>query len=147
MVRKRNRKYQIRDERAFPLFKILFIFTLIVALSIGYIWQRVTFLRISKEMKSLKSQIAGQEERYKYLNIEIAKLSTVERIENFATARLGLVYPKADQIVFLDDVFSLTKDEKQSKFENLKEKLTNLVSNIFNISDNHLEAKEIKYDL
>jgi cell division protein FtsL len=147
MTRKKNRKYQIRDDRRLPLFKILFAFTLIVGLSIGYIWQRVTFLKISKEIKSLRSQISEQEERYKYLNIEIAKLSTVERIENIATTQLGLVYPKAEQIVFLKEVSVPSSDKKKGKLENLREKLTNFALNIFNISDSRLEAKETRYDL
>lgn len=147
MTRKRNRKYQIGDDRRLPLFKILFAFTLIVGLSIGYIWQRVTFLKISKEIKSLRSQISEQEERYKYLNIEMAKLSSFERIENIATTQLGLVYPKREQIVFLGEVSLPDFNKKKGKLENLRGKLTNFALNIFNISDNRLEAKETKYDL
>ena len=147
MTRKRNRKYQIRDDRRLPLFKILFVFTLIVGLSIGYIWQRVTFLKISKEIKSLRSQISEQEERYKYLNIEMAKLSSFERIENIAITQLGLVHPKAEQIVFLKEVSLPNSEKKKGEFENLTEKLTNIASTIFSPSDNQLEAKEIRYDL
>jgi cell division protein FtsL len=85
---KRKRRSRIRF--------LLIIFTLIL-LSCVYIWQRVTVITLSAQTKELRLKTKRQQEIRKYLEIEVANLSSVQRIEEKGT-RMGLAYPRLDQI-------------------------------------------------
>lgn len=82
--------------------KFSVILMVLIFLSIIYIWQRVTVLTLANEIKSLNVQIANQQKEYKYLQVEVASLSSVERVERLAK-EMGFVYPAREQIGVLPE--------------------------------------------
>lgn len=119
---------------------------LILVIALGRVWQRVAVLKLTQEVEGLRSEVSEIEKKYKYLNIEIADLSSVERIESIAIKELGLTYPRAERIVYLNEplIPSLGK-EKDSYM--LWAKLKKTANNFLFITEERLEAKEIKHDL
>lgn len=75
----------------------------LMILAIIHIWQRVTILTLASEIKGLNMQIEKQQKEYKYLQVEIAYLSSVERIERL-TKEMGFTYPSLEQIGLLPEV-------------------------------------------
>ena len=82
--------------------KFSVILMVLILLSIIYIWQRVTVLTLANEIKSLNVQIGNQQKEYKYLQVEVASLSSVERIERLAK-EMGFIYPSLEQIGLLPE--------------------------------------------
>jgi len=119
---------------------------LILFIALGRVWQRVAVLKLTQEVESLREDLSETEKKYKYLNIEMANLSSVERIESIGMNELGLTYPKAERIVYLIEplIPSPLKKEDSSM---LWAKLKKTASNFLFITEERLEAKEIKHDL
>jgi cell division protein FtsL len=121
------------------LFLVLFI-------ALGYIWQRVTVLKLSQDVRDLRGELSQVQKKYKYLNIEIASLSSVQRIESIAINDLGLSYPPAERIIYLDEPLISLPERLEDSFV-LWEKLKKVTDGFISITEKRLEAKEIKYDL
>lgn len=119
---------------------------LILFVALGRVWQRVAVLKLTQEVESLKGEVSEIEKKYKYLNIEIASLSSVERIESLAMNELGLTYPKAERIIYLNDPLILSQGKEDDSFM-LWAKFKKTASNFLFITEEKLEAKEIKHDL
>jgi cell division protein FtsL len=117
---------------------MLFIF-----LAIIYIWQRVTVLTLANNIKELKVQIGNQQKEYKYIQVEVASLSSVERIERLAK-EMGFVYPSYEQIGRLPEAPDSVISEKKSFLRNMWTKLEKVKKNI--LSPDKAEAKEVKHD-
>jgi cell division protein FtsL len=121
------------------LFLILFI-------ALGHIWQRVTLLELSQDVKDLKGQLSEVQKKYKYLNIEIAALGSVQRIESIALGDLSLTYPQAEKIVYLSEPLICSRHGSADSFV-LWDKFKELAHGLISITEERLEAKEIKHDL
>lgn len=121
------------------LFLILFV-------ALGHVWQRVTVLKITREIKNLSQEVAEVEKKYKYLNVELASLSSVERIESVAMNDLGMFYPKPEKIIYLDDPLIVSPDKQKDTFV-LWTEFKKMAKNFPFITEERLEAKEIKHDL
>jgi cell division protein FtsL len=80
--------------------RVLLVFLAVISLSCMYIWQRVTVVALANRVKELNQRIQTQHEALKYLQIELTKLGSVERIEEKGK-ELGLVYPSLDQIEWI----------------------------------------------
>lgn len=142
---KRNKRKYIK-RRGFNFIKIFFVLIFLGFLAIGYIWQRVTALKLTQDIKRIKSEIAEKEKKCKYLKIELAKLSSIERIESIAQLRLGLSYPKTEQVVFLKESNFIKTKKKENKID-LVQHFKKLADNFLDVPQSSLEAKEIKDDL
>jgi cell division protein FtsL len=119
---------------------------LILLIALGHVWQRVTVLKLSQDAKSLKGELSEIEKRYKYLNIEIASLSSVERIQSIAVDALGLTYPQAEKIIYLNEPLISSPDKPEDLFA-LWAKLKRIPEKLIFVTEERLEAKEIKHDL
>ena len=75
----------------------LLIFLTVISLSCLYIWQRVTVVTLAGENKELRLEIKRKQQIRKYLQIEVTKLSSIQRIEERGR-QMGLVYPPLSQI-------------------------------------------------
>ncbi|KPL04058.1 MAG: hypothetical protein AMJ90_02040 [candidate division Zixibacteria bacterium SM23_73_2] len=146
MSKAKKRRKNKRDKKSFGLVKFFLVLVFMGFLSLVYIWQKVTVLKFSQDIKEMKTEIAEKQKKVKYLNIEIAKLSSVERIERIAQLRLGLIYPKTDQIVFLEEQNFLNDKQKEQGFD-LVGYFKKLADRFLDVPQNSLEAKEIDYDL
>ena len=121
------------------LFLILFI-------ALGHIWQRVTVLELCQDVKDLKEHLSEVQKKYKYLNIEIAALGSVQRIESIALGDLSLTYPQAERIVYLNEPLICPRHGSADSFV-LWDKFKELTHGLISITEERLEAKEIKHDL
>jgi cell division protein FtsL len=89
----------LRKEKNFR-FKLFLFLMISIFLCIVYIWQRVTVLTLANEIKRLNVQIGNQQKEYKYIQVEVASLNSVERIEKLAQ-EMGFIYPSLEQIEIL----------------------------------------------
>jgi cell division protein FtsL len=140
---RRGRSYRTKGVWFKPLIWGLF-FMLFIAL--GLVWQRVTVLKLSQEVKGLRKEVAEVEKRYKYLNIEIANLGSRERIESIAKSGLQLTYPHPERIFYLNEPLTTFRDKQKSTFV-LWEKFKSITDNLPFITEEKVEAKEIRHDL
>jgi len=124
--------------KTFLLSLLLIVFFLTL-----YVWQRVTVIKLLKEMEELKEVLAQQEKKYKYLNLEITKLSSIERIEKIAQEKLGLIYPMRERIIYVD----VGKLNRSTLPGDLWVKLKNLGKKLYPFEERGVQAKEIKHDL
>ncbi len=92
----RRRRLTAKREGGFKL-NYLLIFLAVISLSSLYVWQRITVVALATSSKELKVQIKSKQDVRKYLQIEVTKLSSIERIEKKAE-RMGLAYPSPDGI-------------------------------------------------
>ena len=92
----------LKKGKSFRL-KFFLILMMLIFLSIVHIWQRVTVLTLANEIKRRNVQIVSQQKEYKYIQVEVASLSSVKRIEGLARA-MGFVYPSLEQIEVLSEV-------------------------------------------
>jgi cell division protein FtsL len=108
-----------------------------------YVWQRVTVIKLLKETRGYKEILAIEEKKYKYLNLEISELSSIQRIERIAQEKLGLVYPSREQIIYVN----VENLDHSTIPGDLWVKLKNLGSKLNPFQEKGLQAEEIKHDL
>ena len=140
---RKGKSYRGRGGGFKPLVWGLF---LILFIALGFVWQRVYVLKLSQEVKSLREEVAEVEKRYKYLNIEIASLSSRERIESIAANDLNLTYPQPEKIIYLNEPLIISPDAQKHTFV-LWEKFRSVTKQLPFVTEEKVEAKEIKYDL
>jgi cell division protein FtsL len=102
----------LRKEKSFRL-KFFLILMILISLSTVYIWQRVTVLTLANEIKRLNVEIGNQQREYKYVQVEVASLSSVERIERLAQ-EMGFIYPSLGQIEILSAAPNSGEPERES---------------------------------
>ena len=88
LTAKRKRRSRLR---------LLFIVLTLIFLSCVYIWQRVTVITLSAQAKELRLETKRMQEIRKYLEVKVANLSSIPRIEKKGM-QMGLIYPSLDQI-------------------------------------------------
>lgn len=98
------------------------ILLVLIFLAIIYIWQRVTVITLAGEIKKMYGQIDNHRREYKYLQVEVASLGSVERIEKLAK-EMGFVYPSVEQIEILPEVPDSTGLGRQSWIDKIWLKL------------------------
>lgn len=103
-------------------------------------------LKLSQDVKDLKEELSEVQKEYKYLNIEMASLTSVPRIESIALKDLGLTYPPAERIIYLNEPLTCADGASGSSFV-LWDKFKKLTKGLISVTEKRLEAKEIKHDL
>jgi cell division protein FtsL len=139
----KRKTYRVKGGWFKPLIWGLF---LILVIALGRVWQRVAVLKLSQEVKGLKKEVAEVEKKYKYLNIELANLESRERIESIALNDLNLTYPQPERILYLNDPMIPSPDSKNHTFV-LWEKFKRATDNLPFLTEEKVEAKEIRHDL
>lgn len=92
MVREKDRA------RSRELLRFLLYGAAIVVPLLGYVWQRVDFLRVSYKLEKLETQRRQLSELERQLALERATLLDTARIERKARKELGLVDPPAADV-------------------------------------------------
>jgi cell division protein FtsL len=124
-------------------YKLFLLFLTPILLSSLYIWQRVTVITLSSQNKELKVEIKQRQRVLDYLQIEVAQLGSIDRIEK-TTSRLGFVQPLFDSVgVILEYAETSPVDTAEGK-ENIWARLKALQKNL--LSGDKVEAKEIKHE-
>jgi len=133
----------LKKEKGF-YFKFSMILIILIFLSTIYIWQRVAVLTLANESKRINVKIGTLQKEYKYLQVEVASLSSVERIGSLAK-EMGFVYPSFMQQDVLPEAPDSVIFEKQSLSKNFWAKLKEIQRNF--LYGEGVEAKEVKHDL
>lgn len=132
LTAKRKRRSRVRF--------LLIVLTLIF-LSCVYIWQRVTVITLSSRAKELRLETKRMQEIHKYLEIEVANLSSIPRIENKGM-QMGLVYPRLDQIGLIRELPDSTYLETRGFAKNVWARLRALRKSL--LPGDEALAKEIE---
>lgn len=133
-------KRKISSDTRFPYFRIILILLLVVGLALVYVWQRVCVIKSAQEIQTLKNQLSNCKAEYKYLSLDVAKLSSAENIERIAQSELGMV-------TYDQPISFLVEPQSSKKSINLLSKAKQAVKKMTNISENQVEAGEVKHDL
>jgi cell division protein FtsL len=80
---------------------LVFIVMTVSFLTVSYIWNKITVIRLAEEVNNLQMQHQKILSANEILRAEISQKSKLERIGKIATEQLGLTYPK-EQPVWLD---------------------------------------------
>jgi cell division protein FtsL len=92
LVRERDQK------RTRELLRFLGTAAVLAVPVLGYVWQRVDFLRVSYRYEALQKQRQTLQQEMERLQLERATLMDHDRVERLARLRLGLVDPPADDV-------------------------------------------------
>jgi cell division protein FtsL len=84
--------------RALELRKMLLFGAAIVIPLLGYVWQRVEFIRANRDLTALQNQKEDLEASNKQMTIERAMLLAPQRIEQVAREQLGLIDPPPENV-------------------------------------------------
>ena len=92
LVRERDQK------RTRELLRFLGLSAVLAVPVLGYVWQRVDFLRVSYRYEALQKDRQTLQQEIDRLQLERATLMDHDRVERLARQRLGLVDPPADDV-------------------------------------------------
>ncbi|WP_350344839.1 cell division protein FtsL [Proteinivorax tanatarense] len=80
-----------------PFFKNALLIMIMVGISVGVVYRHANLVAMSREVNSLavqKNQLADEKNS---LQVEVAKASSLSRVETVATEELGLVEPRPEE--------------------------------------------------
>ena len=75
---------------------------LVAVLSLVFVWSRLQAINLEYDISRIESQIRSDNEEIKGLRLEVAHLSSHQRIESLARQQLGLRLPAPGQIIRVD---------------------------------------------
>ena len=142
MRRRKSTKSRLtaKRKRRSRLRLFLIVLTLIL-LSCVYIWQRVTVITLSAQAKELRLETKRIQEVRKYLEVEVANLSSIARIEKKGM-QMGLAYPGLDQLGLIRELPDSTYLETQGFAKNVWARLRALRKTL--LPGDEALAKEIE---
>jgi cell division protein FtsL len=98
-VQVNRRLVRERDQhRTRELLRFLGLAAVLLVPVLGYVWQRIDFLRVSYRYEHLQKERQGLVQDLERLQLERATLMDHDRVERLARQRLGLVDPPADDV-------------------------------------------------
>lgn len=89
--------------------KIILTLLLIISFVLFYTWQRIEVLRLGYEVDKLRSEKNELYNKNKFLQVKVAGLKSLDRVEKIAREELGLIIPDKFEIISLEEV-----NEKES---------------------------------
>jgi len=140
MVKKKLYKRIPNHNNPFPYFRTILILLLVVGLALVYVWQRISVVKYAREIQRLKDQLSSCKEEYKYLSLDVAQLGSAENIQRIVQSELDME-PYSQQISFL------TEPKSSDKPASFLAKVKKTAGKVTNISENQVEAREVKHDL
>ena len=72
-----------------------------------YVWQHMQAVKLGYEVAGLKAEKQRLTNEYYYQKYQMYKVNSLSQVENVAREQLGMVTPRTDQVVILDDGASL----------------------------------------
>ncbi|MCP9454692.1 MAG: cell division protein FtsL [Nitrospira sp.] len=80
--------------------RVLVVFGLCLALV--FVWERVDIVRLGYHIERLKTEKARLERDRDHLRMQVSALTAPDRIAKVATEQLGMVVPRAGQVVMVE---------------------------------------------
>ena len=93
--------------------QIVFICMIVAGVMISQIAQRELIVRSSYQLVSVKNQVNNLQKENEFLKIELAGLSSPDRIQQIATKELGMVVPERVHYVQTSPTEKATKETAQ----------------------------------
>ena len=90
--------------------QIVFICMIVAGVMISQIAQRELIVRSSYQLVSVKNQVTNLQKENEFLKIELAGLSSPDRIQQIATKELGMVVPEKVHYVQTASTEKTTKE-------------------------------------
>lgn len=91
-------------------FRLVLLTVLIGALCIGLILSTAYAASVKYHINAMIKENAVIQGEIENLNVKIESASNIQIIEARATAELGMLYPKSEQLVFIDGTGETVKD-------------------------------------
>ena len=91
--------FALRRPRLLPVLGFIVLLSIV---SIFFVWCRVQATSLSYEISSLESSVRKANQETVALRLEIATMSTPQRLEQVAVRDLGLRFPAAAQVHTVD---------------------------------------------
>ncbi len=76
---------------------------LVLAGALVYVWQHTYVVRLGYEVERLRERQAVLVQESKALKLEMGQLRSLKRVEEIARNRLGMLTPKAGQVVLIPE--------------------------------------------
>ena len=120
---------------------VLYVFV-VIALALGLIYRHAQIAQLSHGLNHLKEQVAVAEESKQRLQLQVASLSSLDRIARIATEELGMVMPTEYRVVYassslaggeynVDQAEALSADTDIANTDGVLAFLSSLVTRIF----------------
>jgi cell division protein FtsL len=84
------------------LVPVLAFISLLLMVSLFFVWSRVQVTSLEYEMSQLESKLRGLRQEASNLSLEAASLRDPERIERVARKELNLRLPSSEQVITVD---------------------------------------------
>ena len=84
------------------LIPVLGFISLLLMVSLFFVWSRVQVTSLEYEMSQLESKLRGLRQEASNLSLEAASLRDPERIERVARKELNLRLPSSEQVITVD---------------------------------------------
>lgn len=84
------------------LLPVLGFISLLLMVSLFFVWSRVQVTSLEYEMSKLESKLRGMRQEASNLSLEAASLRDPERIERVARKELNLRLPSSEQVITVD---------------------------------------------
>jgi cell division protein FtsL len=84
------------------LVPVLAFISLLLMVSLFFVWSRVQVTGLEYEMSQLESKLRGLRQEASNLSLEAASLRDPERIERVARKELNLRLPSSEQVITVD---------------------------------------------
>ena len=96
-----QRSQMIRQKNAAPLFAAIKVIIVVLLFTVFYLWSRLEVVSLGYEIAQENKERGGLMDDNKRLKLEILSLKSPQRVETIALDRLGLVYPKREQVIIV----------------------------------------------
>ena len=77
------------------------IFLVSLVIFLFYVWQSVQSVKINYQINRLEKEIQFFKNNNKYLNVKLDELTALSRVEKIARKKLGLIFPKENDIIVI----------------------------------------------
>lgn len=74
----------------------------VIAMVLFYTWQRMEVLRVSYEIDRLRNEKSELSNKNKFLQVEVASMESLDRVEKTSREQLGLVTPEKFEMIALE---------------------------------------------
>ncbi len=97
-VRRRTSRWQWLES-----FSAVGLGILALGCALFYVWLHIWVLRMGYDIERLRETRAALVQEHKALRLELGQLKSLRRVEEIARTRLGMVPPKAGQVVLIPE--------------------------------------------
>ncbi len=92
------------------LFRAVLLMTIVGVLLIGTVWMSARATEIKYSINRINKENLQIENEIDMLNIKIESGNGIEAVEEYATKKLKMTYPKAEQCIYIDSDAQVSED-------------------------------------